>query len=499
MDGIRFRSEVAGVQLVDGQGDLDFLLSIELLNPGGGGHVIQMPMGTGYSPGFEILSHHVSDELFRISTRVDDDAFFSPCGEDKSVRAQVAYNDAFNHATVSVRDRPPKRKQGPRLAGAVLAQLLLIGGLMFLFFLLIPGAGAFAVRARWRRFRSLVIAASYAEPLSYADIREDSSSGPVRRRIIGEIQAQTGEDQWWISNRDVSVRANLHGAKVYVLPSFEGAAEEEMVERNRELIPEVMPREMTLRNLGQLPLGTSVLVFGVLAWDEEGAVMRAPESGPLLVLVFDGDEKSLLRRSIWTGRHLNEYWNSLTPVSLAAGSFAFLMMAYLFLQLAEMRPVALLALSGALVPLLPLLPPGYLFFAIYKRLWARGRYLRAERDLFRLPGRFQTGESLPGGGTYGLRVYSRIPRDRRGFSIRTPSFAPKGDEFYLHGAVAPGGPRKPKDPFVEYVLTPGDPGVISAQCGELARTYERRAAASYAAGFVMNLVMVYALFYFFLP
>jgi hypothetical protein len=67
-------------------------------------------------------------------------------------------------------------------------------------------------------------------------------------------------------------------------------------------------------------------------------------------------------------------------------------------------------LTASLLPLLIFIPPGILLFFLFRRLWKRGRILRAERDLLQLPLRYfdsvqdrNTVESpLPDGETFAM-------------------------------------------------------------------------------------------------
>ena len=63
--------------------------------------------------------------------------------------------------------------------------------------------------------------------------------------------------------------------------------------------------------------------------------------------------------------------------------------------------------------MLPFLPPGLPLFFLYRFLWRKGRFSRAERDILRLPMRyFSSGEGLledraplPDGGDYTMRSF----------------------------------------------------------------------------------------------
>ena len=77
-----------------------------------------------------------------------------------------------------------------------------------------------------------------------------------------------------------------------------------------------------------------------------------------MVVIYDGDERSILLRAVWGGRQKNEYWNSFTLAALITGSVSLFLMSYLFLSHPLYRQAALFALTLGFFPLATLLPPG---------------------------------------------------------------------------------------------------------------------------------------------
>ena len=56
------------------------------------------------------------------------------------------------------------------------------------------------------------------------------------------------------------------------------------------------------------------------------AVFSGNRKNPLIVIIYDGESRTLLERSISCGRQKNEYWNFLTPWSIAAGGIVSLLL-----------------------------------------------------------------------------------------------------------------------------------------------------------------------------
>jgi len=119
-----------------------------------------------------------------------------------------------------------------------------------------------------------------------------------------------------------------------------------------------------------------------------GARMTMAPSGrePPLVVLHDGDDDAVVRRAVWAGRHDNEYWNPLTQVSIALGVAAMSAILPLALKAGIPSLIGALTLTAAFSPILPVLPPGVVFFFAYRRFWRRARYCRARRDTERLRG-----------------------------------------------------------------------------------------------------------------
>ena len=68
--------------------------------------------------------------------------------------------------------------------------------LAFLFFGLIPGLGAFWVRAKWRRFRSRMLEASTFAFIDYSDLRQEKEGTSFR--FFGNLEAIQGGNRVWI-------------------------------------------------------------------------------------------------------------------------------------------------------------------------------------------------------------------------------------------------------------------------------------------------------------
>ena len=331
----------------------------------------------------------------------------------------------------------------------------------------VPGVGAFVVRARWRRFRRTIIGSSLLPILSYAAVRSGTDAS---YRFYGRLEAVQGDHRVWLSDGHLSVALELEGVSIYVVPAVDVSGG-----GNRGIGRDETPRVISWEALGSLPEGTPFFVAGHLQIVDGTPVFRSNPQARLFVMLYEETERRLLARAIWCGRQRNEYWNQFTPVALAAGFVTQLLLAYLFFREGGSRIYGLTALTMALLPALPLFPPGLLTFFGYRRLWGRARLLRARRDLLRLPARFDFlpkeprhwSARLPAGGEY---VKQLIPAGATwsGYPVRR-GVEEGPDWFRFYPQLGEGDLR---DPWAESVVVAGEPEMLARRAELRARRLE---------------------------
>ncbi len=390
---------------------------------------------------------------------------------------------------------------------SALALLLTALGTAVLFFALVPGAGAFTVRWQWRLFRRRMLEASLAPFLRYSDL--SGAEGPRGDfRVFGELEAIQGRDRVWINAGEFTVEADLEGVRLYLLPSLSGSG------GLKEPLPDEEPAVAPWNRVFSLPSGLRLFVGGRLFLEEGRGVFRSGPRTPLLVVFYDGERESILKRAIWGGRKRNEYWNPFTLPSLLAGFLCLALLAYLSLRSAQAGLPGLAVLSLAAAPVAPFLPPGVALYYLYRYFWKLAWRLRAERDLLRLPLRYfpefapgapraaprpaaERAALLPNGERYlmcreGELAVEGEPETRSSNGL--PTGHPEAGEGWLFGAIQESqgrrSLRRPADPMGELLRVPGDPAALASRCEVLARWYELAAAACFTAGLGMNLLGV---------
>jgi len=393
-------------------------------------------------------------------------------------------------------------------------QLFLTFALITLFYLLIPGSGAFLVRSRWRGFRRQILATSLHRVVGYQQFRSAStvSDGGLlgNFRFMGKLEAIQGDDTMWLRNGNVTVAVEMKGVRVYTL--FPVSQGQNWKERSGEQFPDPAPQILSWSRVGSLSEGTRFYVGGRLEVQHGIPTFRSTSAQPLIVVIFDGPEESFLGRCIWSGRQRNEYWNQFTPASLLTGAFALLVLSYLYLRSPLLRLSVLFSLSLSAVPVLPLLPPGIILFFLYRYWWRRARYFRAHRDLVRLPLRFfpERMEQRVGDRPALPELHAVLP-DESGYCGRPASNA-EADEALAAGAVLRDVPELssthpdahcyifdvcargvdqrpasgPRDPLAEYVVYREDPALLAERCERKASSLQWLAVTAFTVCILLN-------------
>jgi hypothetical protein len=221
------------------------------------------------------------------------------------------------------------------------------------------------------------------------------------------------------------------------------------------------------------------------------------QGNPLLVIFYDGPDRSLAVRTIRAGRDGNEYWNFITPYALILGALSQLLIALNFLNRPAFRLMVLTAFFAVFIPLLPMMPPGFALTVFYRRLWWRARVLRAYRDLARLPlkylppnqeqGRLPDGEPYMGVYCESLSGEAKAAMENRTLPLLIPEKAAgRSRGWYIFGAVPENGggaetlPGEPRDVFATYGIIPGNPE-------DLARRFTYRAYALEVVSWILLL------------
>jgi hypothetical protein len=355
---------------------------------------------------------------------------------------------------------------------------------------LVPVAGAFAGRRAWRQFRRNFDELRLRPLLDYGVYRSLKTEGESYR-FIGGFESVTDGHTLWIRSDTLTIPVSLRGAQTYLLPMQEEGQPDNFDPG------EEAPERIRWDRVSSLTEGAKVFVGGALVFRDDRWTFAAAAETPLLVIFYDGPDRSLTVRAIRAGRHRNEYWNALTPYALILGALCLIAMAASFLFRPAFRLTVITALITVFTPLFPLIPPGILCTVLYRRLWWRARIFRANRDLVKLPLRYlPKGEGicrLPGGEWYGSCCRDSLsPEMQNTIPFLLPDAEKqKKEDWYIFGALpGPQGtdsiPAEPKDPFAGFGILPGKPGVLARRYTIRAYTLEIIAWLVLLAGIGVN-------------
>jgi hypothetical protein len=322
----------------------------------------------------------------------------------------------------------------------------------------------------------------------YRSLKEEGGA----YRFIGGFESVTDGHTLWVKSETLTIPVALRGAHTYMLPMQESHAVFGAFDPSEEA-----PERIRWDRVSTLTEGAKVFVGGSLVFRDDRWFFAAANESPLLVIFYDGPDRSLAVRAIRAGRHRNEYWNTLTPYSLILGALFLIVMTVSFLFRPAFRLTAITALIAVFTPLFPLIPPGMLCTVLYRRLWWRARIFRANRDLVRLPLKYLPGgeEScrLPNGEWYGVYRHDSLPEAARNALplLILDEGKRKKEGWYVFGALsgpAGGGeiPREPEDPFATYGILPGKPEALARRYTARAYTLEIIAWLVLLAGIGIN-------------
>ena len=350
-----------------------------------------------------------------------------------------------------------------------------------IFYLLIPIVGAFMLRSQWRRFRERILRLKLAPRLRYRHLARALDEGKKevgRFRLRGTIDAIEGTDKVWVRGKEASALVDLSRAPLYVLaPAEESAgAEAGSIER------------LKWNSVSSLVEGTSVFVAGLLVIEEGRPVFVDRSDEALIAVCHEDDEKKLTSRLIAGGRAPNEYWNYPTRISLALGLVAIsgILLAYRSSPFSTVRSLIFLAGAG---PVLPLAPPGLVFFFAYRRLWRKALASRTARDLLRLP--LRLSEKGEDGIAYQRKALDPGEAPPEGATRIALLSSAKALESRRDRAATLFLPPDQSEPEEESFVVEGDPEAMAQRAERQAFFYAAASGLAFGLAIVINFIVAF--------
>ena len=381
--------------------------------------------------------------------------------------------------------------------------------IVFVFYLIIPGAGAFYSRKKWKDFRRNIIKSAEYPVLDYHRFRRKGDDElPGLYRFFGRIEAIQNENEIWLRRGNFTVTADLKDIKIYIIRSESSEkSDNSFLENPGITIADEMPQIISWNRIFSLPQNSEMMISGPLFRQGGKGVFKSTEKDKLTVILFDGSRETLLKRAVWCGRHRNEFWNIFTPVSIITGSFALLTVTYTVSSGIISNFLRILSLSLSLLPVVPLFPPGVVFFFLYRRLWKEARFIRAERDILKLPLRYFSEEDyklqyktnvISDEMSYCFRKINgkeaalEICRENNVFIRESSADRCRGDVyfyFFRKGSSAKDFPEG--DPMLENVILCNNPWISNAKCNAAARRKEHLSILVFCTGLLINFLFTF--------
>jgi hypothetical protein len=358
--------------------------------------------------------------------------------------------------------------------------------------------GAFWVRRDWRKFRQRFDNLRSSSLLNYKLSQEDQNRGK-EFRFLGGLESITDDKTLWVRNSDITIPVDLQNAHIYLLPNTENETADFTASKNAS------PERIKLNRLSSLNEGAKVYIGGVLDIKNDRLTFISTKENPLLIIFYDGSRRNLSIRVIHAGRQGNEYWNALTPYSLALGAFLELIYAYNFIARPAFQLTLIIAIIAMFGPLFPIIPPGIIFTNFYSRLWRRARIFRAYRDVFRLPLKYLLPEKsygfLPNSEKYGFLIFDHLPACIHEDEI---SYLPSelknktAKEWYVFGTLTENTEIPlaiPNDPLATRTAFPLDPKKLVQAYAKKAHLREIISGIMFILGIVLNSLFIVLILY----
>jgi len=362
----------------------------------------------------------------------------------------------------------------------------------------IPIAGAFFNRYKWGRFRKRFDNLRLAPLLDYRQYRQigNAASGEGQGgifRFAGEIESITDGKTLWVKGSDLTISVSLEKTNCWLLPIHEGGG-----------VPDA-PEQIHWNRISTLTEGARVFIGGSLKMQNNRFIFVSSKEKPLIVIFYSCPDSSLTDRIIRAARTRNEYWNNITPVSLAMGALALVYIAASFLNRPAFRMTVITALVAIFTPILPVFPPGFLFTVLYRRMTWDARKYRAYWDLALLPMRFlspgQESCILNTGEKYGFLKYDSLPPEaaQENIPFLIPEHAKEGKkaQWHIFGVINEGAklPVKSTDPHVSFGILHDNPVNIARRYAIKAYILEVFAWLVLFLGIGINIVFIFLILF----
>ena len=365
--------------------------------------------------------------------------------------------------------------------------------LAFIWYILVPLAGAFKIRRNWRKFRRRFNDLRFKPFLDY-----ETAAGNDDREFhfTGTFESINEGSILWIKNNELTIPVDLNGSKAFLLPNN---------------LEDDLPVKIQWNRLPILSGNIRIFVGGTLTTKDNRRIFASVPGNPLMIILHEGTDslsadRSLTLKTIKSGRYINKYWNFITPFSHIMGAFSQIVMTVYLFDHYTRRPALIASIFAMLGPIIPLIPPGVFFAMIYRRLWWHARLYRAYRDLAKLPVDLlpdkKTAAQLPNGELYTMKVFDALPSWF--FDKKFPFIIPENEKkiknkWHIFGCIKNGEDEnvlsEPAEPMTLYGAFPGKPESMAFNFSVKSWLLEILAWIVFTASMILNVFFIRAILF----
>jgi len=226
------------------------------------------------------------------------------------------------------------------------------------------------------------------EFLNYRLYRELKNEGGIFQ-FTGAIESITDGQTLWVKGDDLTLPVSLEKTKCFLLPLHEGDG-----------FPEA-PEQIRWKAVSTFTEGTKVFIGGQIKKQDNRLIFVSTKEEPLIVIFYNCSDTELLPFIIRSARTRSGYWNVITPAFLVIGALILISLAAYFLNRPAFRLTVISSIIAVFIPVLPVMPPGFIFTLLYRSFTWNARKQRVNCDL----------------AHYGL-IPETNPHDAKKFAVR---------------------------------------------------------------------------------
>ena len=309
-------------------------------------------------------------------------------------------------------------------------------------------------------------------------------------RFTGRFESITDGKTLWVRSDELTIPVSLEKTQCWLFPIQKGEGGKWASLSNKT------PELIRWNRISTISESAKIFIGGELKIQNNRPIFVSSKENPLKVIFYNCSDEVMTESIIRTARAGSEYWNRVTPVSLAFGAIALLYIAASFLNRPAFRLTVISALVSVFIPVLPVFPPGFLFTTLYRRMAWQARRYRVFRDLSRLPLRYlktdRESTLLYNGENYG---YLKTETTEKPAPLLVPEITGEylHKKNYIFGVLNDESPLpvKSKDPFVSFGLLPDLPQNIVKRYTVKAYMAEIFAWFFLLLGIIANIIFIF--------